>query len=166
MSEVTPRLKTPYIRASQAQKEITHNTALNILDAVVQAVVVDHTLSSPPGDPDEGAVWIVASDATGAWVGHDRHLAHYIGGAWAFYEPFAGMSVWLLGEQMIGRYTGSDWDIGHVKGSAVYINNTPVLGPRQSAIADVSGGAVVDVEARDALNLLLEACRSHGLIEI
>jgi hypothetical protein len=49
MAEQSPRLHLPYIRTSQAQKEITHNEALNRLDGLVQAVVEDRDLTTPPG---------------------------------------------------------------------------------------------------------------------
>lgn len=47
---------------------------------------------------------------------------------------------------------------------SVKINSTKVLGAQQGAVADSSGGAVVDAEARTAINSLLAACRTHGLI--
>lgn len=39
-----------------------------------------------------------------------------------------------------------------------------VVGSRQAAVADAAGGAVVDAEARAALNDLLAKLRTHGLI--
>lgn len=36
---VTQRLQLPYIAASQAQKHVTHNEALVLLDALVQLAV-------------------------------------------------------------------------------------------------------------------------------
>jgi len=86
MSERTPRLGAPYIRAAQAQKEVTHNAALNILDALVQAVVEDRDLTTPPTSPEDGSLWIVATGAGGDWAGHDGELAQWIGGAWAFHS--------------------------------------------------------------------------------
>jgi hypothetical protein len=41
----TPHLQLPYILASQAQKRVTHNEALRILDGLVQLSVRD--LSAP-----------------------------------------------------------------------------------------------------------------------
>ncbi len=50
-------------------------------------------------------------------------------------------------------------------GSVLKIEGLQVVGARYPApIADASGGVVVDTEARDAINALLVAVRSHGLI--
>lgn len=164
MADQTPRLNLPYIRASQAQKEVTHNAALNMADALIQAVVEDKDLSAPPGSPAEGKVWIVAASASGAWAGQSGKLAHYIGGAWVFLTPAEGFRVWLRDEALEARHTGSAWLAGEERVAKVMVGGSQVIGAQQSAIADASGGSTVDAEARSALNALLAACRAHGLI--
>ena len=47
-SDRTTLLNLPYIAAAQAQKHVTHNDALNVLDALVQLSVLSDTVSSPP----------------------------------------------------------------------------------------------------------------------
>lgn len=148
MSERTPRLGAPYIRAAQAQKEVTHNGALNILDALVQAAAEDRDLTAPPPDPEEGGLWIVAAGASGEWAGRDGEIAQWIGGAWTFHVPRVGYAVWLKDEAVAARFDGTDW-----------VAETPA-----PAIADAAGGATVDVEARAVLNALLAACRARGII--
>jgi hypothetical protein len=162
---VTPRLAAPYILQSQSQKEVTHNEALNILDGLVQGVAEDNTQTAPPASPAEGAVWIVGAGATGDWAGHDDALAQFIGGTWAFHTPLEGWSVWLKAQGLTARYDGTGWVAGVVAASSVEIAGDQVLGARQAAIADATGGATIDAEARAALNALLGACRTHGLIE-
>ena len=44
--DTTPNLGMQYILPSQAQKHVTHNEALRVLDALAQLVVKD-TLSAP-----------------------------------------------------------------------------------------------------------------------
>ena len=56
----TPNLGLPYIDGSQAQKHVTHNEALRILDAAVQIGVLDLTLTAPPSSPAEGERHVVA----------------------------------------------------------------------------------------------------------
>ncbi|NTU76217.1 MAG: DUF2793 domain-containing protein [Alphaproteobacteria bacterium] len=51
---VSPNLALSYLVASQAQKEITHNDALNDLDFLAQTSVLDRTLAAPPLSPSEG----------------------------------------------------------------------------------------------------------------
>jgi hypothetical protein len=55
MSDATTHLLLPYIQASQAQKHVTHNEALRILDGLVQLSVLDRDLTAPPGSPADGA---------------------------------------------------------------------------------------------------------------
>jgi len=164
MADNTARLTLPYIKASQSQKEVTHAEALNILDALVQPVVEDRDLTAPPGTPTEGDLYIVGAGATGVWAGEDGKLAHYVGGAWAFYPPRTGWRVWLKDEAVEARYTGSTWVAGEVRAATVLVSGTQVVGAQQNAIADATGGTTVDAEARAALNALLAACRAHGLI--
>ena len=163
MSE-TARLGLPYILQSQSQKEVTHNSALNRLDVLTGAVVQDRDLAVPPANPAEGELWIIASGATGDWAGHDGDLAHFIGGAWAFYSPPGGFGVWIEDETLAARWTGSAWEAGILAGTAVKIGGQQVVGAQQAAIPDATGGSTQDLEARAAVNALLAACRAHGLI--
>ncbi|MFN6339484.1 MAG: DUF2793 domain-containing protein, partial [Cyanobacteriota bacterium] len=78
----TPRLLIPYLSTSQAQKEVTHNDALNVLDGWVQASVVSRTLATPPVSPTEGVLYLVGASPTGAWAGQANELAQYLSGAW------------------------------------------------------------------------------------
>lgn len=164
MADQTVRLALPYIKASQSQKEVTHNAALNLIDGLVQPVVEDRDLTAPPGSPAEGDIYIVAASGTGDWAGEDGKLAHYVGGAWAFYAPAEGWRVWLKDEGVEARYTGSAWVAGDVQAATVSVGGTQVLSAQQAAISDASGGSTVDAEARTALNALLAACRTHGII--
>ena len=61
MSDTTTHLLLPYILAAQAQKHVTHNEALRILDGLVQLSVLDRDLTAPPGSPAEGDRDIVAA---------------------------------------------------------------------------------------------------------
>lgn len=160
----TPRLAFPYILQSQSQKEVTHNSALNRLDALIQPAVEDMDLTAPPASPAEGGLWIVAAGATGDWAGHDGELAHFIGGAWSYYLPVDGMSVWIKNAGCAARWTGDDWETGVLHATALEIGGQQVVGDREPAITDASGGGTQDSEARAAVNALLAACRNHGLI--
>jgi hypothetical protein len=60
----TARLNLPFIAASQAQKEITHNEALTVLDALSHLTVLDRDLTAPPAASD-GDTYVVASGGTG-----------------------------------------------------------------------------------------------------
>ncbi len=86
MTETTPNLNLPYILPSQAMKHITHNEALQILDAATNAVIAA-TLTAPPATPVEGALYLVGASASAAFAGKDGRLAFFIDGAWIFLVP-------------------------------------------------------------------------------
>ena len=73
----TPNLALSYIASSQAQKEVTHNDALNDLDFMAQLSALDHTLATPPGSPSTGDTYIIAASPTGAWTGFANAVAGY-----------------------------------------------------------------------------------------
>jgi hypothetical protein len=63
MSDETAILSLPYILPAQAQKHVTHNTALQALDLAVQLAVTDRGSPTPPAGPAEGARHIVGAGA-------------------------------------------------------------------------------------------------------
>ena len=72
MSQTSTLLSLPYIQPAQAQKHVTHNEALRILDALVQLAVESRALTEPPAIAVDGARYIVAAGATGDWAGQDQ----------------------------------------------------------------------------------------------
>ncbi len=165
MMDNTARLSMPYIIASQAQKEVTHNMALNILDLFVQPVVEAMDLVAPLVDPQEGQAWVVGVGASGDWEGQDDNLALWSGGAWSYHRPVEGMSFWVRETGLLTIFQSGMWQTGVLKGVLTDVEGHQVVGERQPQVADVSGGQVIDSEARMAINSLLSACRNHGLIE-
>lgn len=162
--DTTARLKLPLLHAGQAQKEIDHNEALAVLDIAVQPVVVAIGLDIPPEGPAEGACWIVGSEPVGDWSGQGGALAGWTAGGWRFVAPRPGMTVTREADGVTARYTGAGWVIGEVHATAVRIAGDRVLGARQPAIDEPTGGGMVDIEARTALVAVLAALRGHGLI--
>lgn len=110
MSEVSSILSLPYIQSSQAQKHVTHNEALAILDAVVQLSVVARTETTPPSVPEAGVRYIVPSGASGAWANHAEALAVFAAGAWQFFAPITGWIAWVTDEATLVVYDAtSGW---------------------------------------------------------
>lgn len=105
----TNRLVLPLLSAAQAQKHVTVNEALKLLDAIVQAGVIDKDLTAPPGSPTDGDIYIVASGGTSAWVGHDDDIAIYQDGGWVFVTPLNGWLVWVEDEGAINVYSSGSW---------------------------------------------------------
>jgi hypothetical protein len=105
----TPHLQLPYILASQAQKHVTHNEALRILDGIVQLSVLDRDLTAPPGSPADGDRYIVASGATGDWAGWDGDVALWTDGAWLRLPPRTGWRAWVEDEGALIVFDGAGW---------------------------------------------------------
>lgn len=104
----TPNLAMPYLVTSQAQKEITHNDALNDMDFMAQTSVISNALSAPPASPSAGDTYIVATSPTGAWAGYAGYIAAYYSG-WKFKAPVTGWRVWVRNTGRVYYYTGSAW---------------------------------------------------------
>jgi len=161
----TARLGLEQILPGQAQKEVSHNEALALLDLLVQPVVQDAGLDTPPGSPLPGQAWIVGTAPTGDWAGHAGALAGWTDGGWRFAPPFEGMAAWSVQSGTIARFSGGVWASGVLRGTVVMVDGEAVVGPRQPAITTPSGGATIDAEARVALAAILAALRTHGLVE-
>jgi hypothetical protein len=141
MAEETTNLELPYIMSSQAQKHITHNEALNRLDAVVQ-LVIQSGADNPPETPDEGECHAVLSAPTGAWTGKAGRVAFYQDGAWIFIVPRTGWIAWFANAARQKIWTGSSWDNLSDAGEATFaklgINATADTTNRLSINADAS----------------------------
>jgi hypothetical protein len=64
----------------------------------------------------------------------------------------------------VSRFLLHTIDVDLASGKVYKINSTQVVGAQGAAVADASGGSVIDAEARTALNALLARVRTHGLI--
>lgn len=130
----------PLLAAGQAQKEITHNEALTLADALISGAVEAGPLNAPPSAPTSGQMWIVGDNPSGSWAQAAGQLALWTQGGWRFLSPHPGQRLW---DKTSGRfiwYRESAWT------QTVTLNQ-------------VTGGTVVDTEAREALvtirNLLI-----------
>jgi hypothetical protein len=93
--DATQRLNLPFIAPQQAMKHITHNEALQLLDALVQPVVLSRSVTAPPGTPAEGDGYIVPAGATGAWADREGDIALYYAGYWRFIAPAEGWTAYV-----------------------------------------------------------------------
>lgn len=98
---------------NNAANQLLANTTFATLDQLVQGAVVDKDLSAPPGSPVDGALYIVASGASGAWSGKSGQLAYWLTslGYWSFVVPREGFLVHVNDEDLYYKYTGSAWAI-------------------------------------------------------
>ena len=109
MSDTSTHLLLPYLLAAQAQKHVTVNEALRLIDGLVQLAVLDRHLTVPPVSPADGARYIVAPGATGAWAGWDLNVAYFVDGAWTRLVPRTGWQAWVVDEAAFLAWTGTAW---------------------------------------------------------
>lgn len=160
----TPRFGLPFLEAGQAQKELFHNEALQTIDVLLGAAVEEPPRISPPNAPAVGACYIVAASPTGAWAGQAGKLAAFTDGGWRFVAPAEGLSVHVRSTAVDALFRGGGWALGQLRGDSVLVGGEQVVGGRKAGIANPSGGAVTDAEARSAIGAILTALRQHGLI--
>lgn len=142
-SASTPRFDLPLLYAAQAQKEIFVNEALARTDALLHAAV-EGVVSAPPADAEDGQAWLIGQAASGSFEGMTDAIAARQSGNWLFIAPREGMAVFdrELGQSRMFR------DAWHTA----------------DAVPEPTGGANIDIEARDAISALCSALRAAGIL--
>ena len=130
MSDVTTKLKLPYLQAAQAQKHVTHNEALERLDLLAHLAVGAFDATSPPISPVEGEAWALGLGAVNDWAGHDHEVAAWSNGGWLFFVPQIGWRA-AMGTQL-RIWTGNSWDPIDTSGVPV-LQNLPGVGINTSS---------------------------------
>lgn len=128
MSQSSPTLSLPYLQPSQAQKHVTHNEALRMLDAVTQLSVLDATQVDPPSQPQDGDRYIIPPGPSGAWAGKGKSVTVWADGQWHFFQPSAGWRADVIPTGQSLRFDGTTW-------SEILpeLQNLPELGVNTSA---------------------------------
>ncbi len=140
----TAHLGLTLVESAQAQKEVTVNTALTRIDALLNTGVKDKDSNAAPGSPAAGDVYIVGSSPTGAWSGQASKVA-YFEQVWRFITPHEGLSLWVNDEDKLYTYNGSAWVLTQRGGrQAVYI---PAGSMRPSSSGGCASLAIVATAA-------------------
>ena len=130
----SPLLALPYLAASQAQKHVTVNEALSLVDGLLHLSVITRALATPPASPLDGDRYVVAGSPTGAWVGHAAQIALRMEGAWRFLNPRAGWRVWIADEALLLVFNGTIWVSPSASAPTVF-QNLSLLGVNAAADA-------------------------------
>ena len=141
MSEQTPNLSLPFIMPAQAQKHVTHNEAIELLDMIVQLTLEATEAVTPPGTANEGDAWALGIGATDAWAGQDGMIATWRGGGWLFVTPRDGWVAWVRDVAEMQVLTGGAW-ITHGEPD---LQNLPSVGI--NATADATNRLSVNADA-------------------
>ncbi len=139
--DATPRLGLPYLAAAQAQKHVTLNAALALLDGLVSSAVESRALAAQPTAPADGALYILPASPTGAdWAaaGGDA-LMRFEAGAWEALPAGDGQLAYVRDEaRMVVRRAGAWVDAAQVIGA---LQNLGSLGI--GATADANNPLIV-----------------------
>ena len=165
MTDASARFALPFILPGQAQKEAFHNEALALVDALLHACVAGDPIGDVPADPTLGESWIVGSGASGAWAGKADSLATWTAGGWRFVAPVPGMTVWNIDAGYRLHWSGTAWSSGDWPVAALTVGGEQIVGARLETVPSPSGGTTIDAEARAAVEAVIVALRTHGLIE-
>jgi Protein of unknown function (DUF2793) len=128
----TPLLVLPYIAGSQAQKHVTHNEALSLLDGLLHLSVISRSLAVPPLSPIDGDRYLISGGPTGAWATHAGQVALHMEGAWRFLIPRKGWRLWVEAENLFLIFDGATWISPAVPST---LQNLSLLGVNASADA-------------------------------
>jgi len=105
----TPNLTLPLLEGNQAQKHVTVNEGLSLLDGLTQLVIESRTVTSPSGSEVEGSLYFLPVGAVNEWAGQGGKLALKVNGAWRFVVPKIGWQAYILAEELQTQWEGSTW---------------------------------------------------------
>lgn len=109
MADISSSLSMPFIQPSQAQKHVTHNEALRILDVVTQLGVAADDQTTPPASPSDGTRYIIDEGGINEWANHAGEVALFENGTWRFFVPRAGWRAYVINRDALVVYDGAEW---------------------------------------------------------
>ena len=131
MTETTARFSLPFIMPAQAQKHLTHNDALRVLDLFLHLCIQDDTLITPPETVHENDAYIIPDGAIDEWSGRINQIAVFWDGTWQFFVPAAGWVAWIKTTQKVAVFDGNAWTISTTSGGTA-------VGPSGKSAYDIA----------------------------
>lgn len=104
----TCNLNIPLVAQNQAQKEVTVNEALCVIDAILNRGAIHKGANTPPASQASGDLYIIGTVPTGAWNGRANNIAYY-NTIWKFITPNEGMTIWVNDEDLQYSWDGAGW---------------------------------------------------------
>ena len=105
----TSQFALPLLASAQAQKHVTVNEALSVLDCVAQLRLQSTTVASPPLEVVDGDAYMLPLGSDGAWSGMDGQLAIAVNGGWRFLTPKAGWQSFNTETGTHQLFDGTAW---------------------------------------------------------
>lgn len=150
MDDVTTCFGLPLLVAGQGQKDVTHNEAIMLVDALLAQTVESVSCLAPPADPVGGQCWLVPASSEQQWGFPAGTLMIATQGGWRTLRPPVGYTTFV-------RDAGVQWRCDTASGA-----------PAKLAVASVhllapTGGDLVDVQARLAIDGIINSLRVIGI---
>jgi len=139
----TPKTALPLLFSGQTQHEFFINHALSVLDSLIVETVRGWAIEGPD-DSADGDAYLVPPSVDGAWKAHANKRAIRVGGDWHFVEPENGQRVFDQSASVMLFFDAS-WKAA----------KTPSV---------PTGGETVDSQARTAIQELVAALRTAGIL--
>ncbi|MGB0660665.1 MAG: DUF2793 domain-containing protein [Mangrovicoccus sp.] len=167
----TANLELPLLQPSQAQKHVTVNEALGVLDSVAQLTLVSMTTATPPGGALDGEGYLVPLGATGDWVGAEGLIAIFSNNGWRIVKPQPGWRTYVRDQGAVYIFDGIDWHCDAVaataNGAATQMsiteidhtitaganNSTAALIPPYSVVFGVTARVISDITGANGWSL-------------
>lgn len=140
------KISVPDTRLNARTRRLFLNHLAETANVAASARAAGIALTAPAlTDSDIGKCWLVGSGATGLRANKSGQIAIWIGGDWRYLIAHDGMRLWNRSNGRDSIYTGGVWRSGPI-------------------IANPSGRAVVDTEARATLSAMLQYFRLIGIL--
>jgi len=109
MTQSSANLTLPFIQPAQAQKHVTHNEAIELLDIIVQLCLQACDADTPPAAPTEGQSWHIGAAPNGEWTGNAGMIASWAGGGWLYFAPQQGWRAYDASSGVMRVYSSGNW---------------------------------------------------------
>jgi len=132
-ASTTDKFALPFLQPGQALKTVTHNEALQRLDAGLYLSCSDMSAAEIPAAPAEGYVLVLSNVPADPLAEHAGDIGVFQNSSWHWFKPASGWTLWDISGETLRVFDGANW-VGPLVNSNP--ENLPYLGLNSSATAD------------------------------
>lgn len=163
MTEKTNNLGLNLLIQSQAQKEVTINEALVIIDALLNTGVKSKSLSTPPETPTNGDLYIVGASPNDDWLDKENQVAWY-DGAWRFIIPKEGLTLWVSDNQSLFTFNGTTWqESGYPSNTTINLSDFNIDTPADNQVLKYDSASGKWINVTELTGLMLQNLDKLGI---
>lgn len=141
-TETSPIYALTIWAGQQANPWVVENMVARAFEAAIRGSVLDRDENDPPGACADGACYLIAAAATGAWTGKEGKMAVAVGAnavnGWIFLTiATEGQILWVDDENLRIQYTSGSW--------AAFPDVTSLFAATLEATEDIAAGDFVNI---------------------